>query len=105
MLKIPFPHRESEHETLALERWDGDGTVLLLENDPLLGAFLVERCMPGTPLSSTDQDAALDVLVTLLPRLWKPVPDLPFRALADEAAWWASHLRQDWESAVSGPGA
>jgi len=99
VLKIPFPHRESEHETLALERWDGDGAIRLLDNEPALGAFLIERCVPGMPLSSTDQDAALDVLVTLLPRLWKPVPDLPFRALADEAAWWASHLRQDWESA------
>ena len=32
VLKIPFPHRESEHETLALERWDGDGAIRLLDN-------------------------------------------------------------------------
>ena len=40
--------------------------------------------MPGTPLSRLGQDAALDALVGLLPRLWKPAPE-PFRPLADEA--------------------
>jgi streptomycin 6-kinase len=98
-LKIPFPDRESEHEALALERWAGDGAIRLLENDPVLGAYLVERCVPGTPLSTTAPDLALDVLVTLLPRLWKPASHLPFRSLADEASWWASHLRATWERA------
>jgi streptomycin 6-kinase len=99
VLKIPFPDRESEHEALALRRWEGDGAVRLLANDPVLGAFLVERCVPGTPLSNLKPDAALDVLVTLLPRLWKPAADLPFRPLTDEASWWASHLREDWVQA------
>jgi len=96
VLKVPFPDRESEHETLALSWWGGDGAVKLLQNDPALGAFLIERCIPGTPVSSLEQDAALDVLVNLLPRLWKPVADDGFRPLADEASWWASHLREDW---------
>jgi streptomycin 6-kinase len=99
VLKVPFPDRESEHEALALSWWGGDGAVRLLQNDPALGAFLIERCIPGTPLSSLDQDAALDVLVNLLPRLWKPVADAGFRPLADEASWWASHLRENWVGA------
>jgi streptomycin 6-kinase len=99
VLKIPFPDRESEHEALALAHWDGDGAVRLLANDPGLGAFLVERCIPGTPLSNIGQDIALDVLVGLLPRLWKEAPAPPFRSLAEEAAWWASHLRGHWERA------
>ena len=53
----------------------------------------------GTPLSNTGQDVALDVLSSLLPRLWKPATDPPFRSLADEASWWASHLRENWEQA------
>ena len=99
VLKIPFPGRESEHEALALSHWDGDGAVKLLEDDRSLGAFLIERCVPGTPLSNTGQDVALDVLSSLLPRLWKPATDPPFRSLADEASWWASHLRENWERA------
>ena len=39
------------------------------------------------------QDAALDVVIGLLPRLWKPAGE-PFHTLADEAAWWASYLPQ-----------
>ena len=99
VLKIPFADRETEHEHLALSLWDGDGAVRLLDQDSELGAFLIERCVPGTPLSNSGQDIALDVLSSLLPRLWKPATAPPFRALAEEAAWWASHLRESWERA------
>jgi streptomycin 6-kinase len=99
VLKIPFPDRESEHEALALETWEGDGAVMVLENDPELGAFLIERCVPGTHLSEIGQDESLTVLAGLLPRLWKPATAPPFRPLAEEAGWWASHLRERWESA------
>jgi streptomycin 6-kinase len=99
VLKVQRPHRESEHEAAALELWDGDGAVRLLRHDPEAHALLIERCVPGTPLSALGQDGALDVFVELLPRLWKPAGG-PFRPLADEAAWWADQLpRQDWSSA------
>jgi streptomycin 6-kinase len=95
-LKIQKPHRESEHEAAALELWDGEGAIRLLDHDPDEHALLLERCAPGTPLSAAGQDAALDVFVELLPRLWKPAGE-PFRPLADEAAWWTEYLpRQDW---------
>jgi streptomycin 6-kinase len=96
VLKIQKPHRESEHEAAALELWDGDGAIRLLDQDPREHALLLERCVPGTPLWESGQDAALDVFVELLPRLWKPAGE-PFRPLADEAEWWAEYLpRQDW---------
>lgn len=98
MLKIGFPHREGEHEAHALEVWDGDGAVRLLAFDADRHAFLLERCRPGTPLKDLAMDAALDVMIELLPRLWKPV-GAPFRPLADEAAWWASYLPEYWERA------
>ena len=86
MLKIQTPHRESEHEVAGLELWDGNGAVRLLAHDPEQHALLLERCVPGTPLAAAGQEQALDVLVALLPRLWKPAA-APFRPLAEEAAW------------------
>ena len=66
----------------------------LLAHDPLRHALLLERCRPGTYLS----EHPLDVLVELLPRLWKPA-GAPFTSLEDEAAWWVSTMRFDWEQA------
>lgn len=85
VLKISDPHRESEREADALERWDGDGAIRLLARDDDRHALLLERCTPGTPLSR-DADDPLGVLIELLPRLWKDATG--FRTLADEAAWW-----------------
>lgn len=96
VLKVQQPHRESEHEAAALERWDGDGAVRLLDHDPAEHALLLERAVPGTPLSSIGQEAALDVFVELLPRLWKPA-GAPFGTLAAEAARWAGSLERTWQ--------
>ena len=43
ILKISFPSAESEHEHIALRRWDGDGAVRLLRADPPRRALLLER--------------------------------------------------------------
>jgi streptomycin 6-kinase len=96
VLKVQHPHRESEHEAAALELWDGDGAIRLLDSDADEHALLLERCVPGTPLSSVGGEGALDVFVELLPRLWKPA-GAPFRTLAAEAAWWADSLEETWE--------
>jgi streptomycin 6-kinase len=96
VLKVQQPHRESEHEAAALELWDGSGAVRLLDSEPEEHALLLERCVPGTPLSSVGGEAALDVFVELLPRLWKPA-GAPFGTLAAEAAWWADSLEETWE--------
>jgi streptomycin 6-kinase len=60
--------------------------------------LLVERARPGTHLTKVGQEQALDVIIGLLPRLWKPVQE-PFRPLADEAAWWIDGLPAEWEAA------
>jgi streptomycin 6-kinase len=96
VLKLQFPHRESEHEAEALRVWDGDGAVRLLAHDPERHALLIERARPGTHLTAAGQEAALDVFVELLPRLWKPA-GAPFRPLAEEAAWWIDYLPRNWE--------
>jgi streptomycin 6-kinase len=98
VLKVVFPQRGSEHEADALAAWDGDGAVQLLARDDERFAMLIERCEPGTPLAAIGADRALDVLIALLPRLWKRTRD-PFHTLSDEAAWWASYLPEQWERA------
>ena len=98
VLKLIHPHREAEHEADALALWDGGGAVRLLDRDDSRHAILLERCEPGTPLSAAGAEAALDVLLGLLPRLWLPAA-APFRSLVDEAAWWAGYLPGDWEAA------
>lgn len=85
VLKISTPHREAEQEADALERWDGDGAVRLLARDDERHALLLERCEPGTFLSESPD--ALDVLIGLLPRLWKNADG--FHTLVDEVAHWA----------------
>ena len=98
VLKIQFPDHESELEAAALTHLDGDGAIRLLEYDVDRRALLLERCRPGTPLKALVPDDALDVFIDLLPRLWKPA-GAPFRPLADEAAWWAGSLPDDFERA------
>jgi streptomycin 6-kinase len=98
VLKVQFPHRESEHEADALALWNGGGAVWLLAHDHARNALLLERCLPGTPLTEAGSGEALDVLVSLLPRLWKPAGS-PFRSLAEEARWWADDLQEKWEQA------
>jgi streptomycin 6-kinase len=89
VLKLQYIDRETEHEALALQRWGGDGAILLLDRFQERDALLLERCIPGTPVPP---DKALDVLIGLLPRLWKPATAPPFRTLADEAAHWSAML-------------
>jgi streptomycin 6-kinase len=85
VLKVYWPHRESMQEADALERWDGDGAVRLLARDVERSALLLERCEPGTFLSSAGSDSAIEVLIGLLPRLWKSAEG--FATIEDEVPY------------------
>jgi streptomycin 6-kinase len=108
VLKVNFPEPESEHEAAALEHWDGDGAVRLLEHDPERRALLVERCEPGAQLwSVADDEESTLIAASVLVRLWRPAPDdqvaqshkVPhFRPLAGEAVRWADDVPADWEA-------
>lgn len=98
VLKLIYPHREAEHEADALETWNGDGAVRLLARDDGRWAMLIERCEPGTLLAGVGGEEALDVLIGLLPRLWKSGTAL-FRPLAEEAASWIDYLPAEWDRA------
>lgn len=98
VLKLQYPHRESEHEAEALELWGGDGAVELVATDASRNALLIERCKPGAHLSTKDSYEAISVFATLLPRLWKSA-GRPFTPLREEAAMWRQGLVRRWEAA------
>ena len=96
VLKIQYPHHESDQEHTALQLWNGQGAVRLLDHDGEHHALLLERCEPGEPLSTAGADEALRVYSSLLPRLWIAA-GAPFTSLADEAAGWIASLPERWE--------
>jgi streptomycin 6-kinase len=104
VLKINAPEPESEYEADALRLWDGHGAVKLLGYEESLRALLLERCRPGTQLwSVADDEEATRIAGQALRRIWQVPPDgHRFRALSEEAAWWADKIPADWE-ALGGP--
>ena len=90
VLKLGMPHMEGEHEIQGLRFWNGDPTVRLLEADDELGAMLLERCEPGTPLRALPYSEQDLVVAQLLRRLWRS-PSAPhlFRPLSAMTDYWS----------------
>ena len=81
---------ESEFEHLALQRWHGDGTVLLLRADPRRWALLLERLHPRD-LSSIGDLEACEVVAGLYGRIH--VPALPqLRTITSYVERWTADL-------------
>jgi streptomycin 6-kinase len=91
-LKIGWRHSEAEHEADGLRVWDGDGTVRLLAETRVSDSnvLMLERCVPGSALS-TQPDLDQDTIVAgLLTRLWRaPTLEHPFRPLSQMCDEWA----------------
>ena len=100
VLKVGFPHHESEHEADALRHYDGRGAVRLLAMDRVRNALLLERCEPGTALLElADEAEAFRTAASLLRRLWRPpASGHPFRTVAEEAARWVEELPRHWDA-------
>lgn len=90
-LKLEWPHREADHEHLALRAWGGNGAVRLLRADPRRFAFLLERADADRDLSALPAVAACEVVAGLYPRLHVPAPER-LRKLSAQAARWAGDL-------------
>ncbi len=90
MLKVAFPDDESEHEHLALRRWDGEGAVRLLRANPYRRAMLLER-LHGRTLDDVWDLEACEVVAGLYRRIH--VPALPqLRPLAGFIESWNTDL-------------
>ena len=90
VLKIGFPDRESEHESLALQHWHGNGTVQLLRADPHRNALLLERLHDETLSDVWDLDAC-EVVAERYARLHIPAPP-QLRRLSTELGRWEAQL-------------
>jgi streptomycin 6-kinase len=100
VLKVAFPHRESDDEAAALAHWDGDGAVRLLAHDPERNALLLERCVPGTTLHDAGEDGFRIAAGVLRSLHAKPAPaGGPFTPIAETAARWVEELPGRWEAA------
>ncbi|MGD8822268.1 MAG: aminoglycoside phosphotransferase family protein [Anaerolineales bacterium] len=86
-LKCGLPdNKEFVSEAWALRCFDGRGAVRLLQVDFERGAMLIERAVPGHPLSMFEgDDQATRMAAVLMQRLWRPAPEC--EALPTLEAW------------------
>ena len=78
VLKLGVPHKELWSEMEALRVFNGRGSVRLLDADSEVGVMLLERLLPGTPLTTLADEAndatATAIAASVMRQLWKPVP-------------------------------
>lgn len=72
VLKLTWLDDETRHEPTALEAWDGQGVVTLLDHDDRHGALLLERLDHTASLLDAPIEEALAVTGGLLRRLRVP---------------------------------
>lgn len=99
VLKVCFPDAEFESEAAALAAFAGRGAVRLVAVDLDRGALLLERLLPGTPLSTVaDDDAATTAAAGVMQRLWRPPPaGHRFRSVED----WVARMAERAPSLVA----
>jgi streptomycin 6-kinase len=74
VLKIAGPEHNAIDEAIALEAWNGNGAVRLLEADRDHGALLLERLDPDRSLRTADLAAAAEIAGALIRELAVPAP-------------------------------
>lgn len=96
VLKISWPHREAREEGTGLALWNGNGACRIYREDRDRYALLLERCIPGIPLSAVDRSAEERLLIAaqVLNQLWIPAPETGFERVADVTAEWATTARE-----------
>lgn len=92
VLKVGFRDDESEHESLALQRWGGRGAAMLLRADPHRGALLLER-LHREDLTGVGDVEACEVVAGLYGRLHVPAPP-QLRTLTSYVDRWGTELAE-----------
>jgi streptomycin 6-kinase len=98
VLKVSLDDDEHRHEADALDRWDGDGAVRLLDRVTRPNVLLLERLEPGTSLLDHDLDEGISIACGLLRRLQLPLDDAaPFALVTDFARHYTTWLPETFE--------
>jgi len=101
LLKVGLLRGEVSPEAAALRVYDGHGAVRLLDASEEDGALLLERAVPGTPVSDAPDEDAVRVAASAMRRLLRPALSAhAFPSVAD----WASDLRSLRERFGGGAG-
>jgi streptomycin 6-kinase len=77
IIKLGVPNPELTSEILALQTYDGRGSVHLVAADPRAGILLLERLTPGRMLSELalqNDEKATRIAAGVMKRLWQPLP-------------------------------
>lgn len=107
VIKIAWRHPEAEHEADGLRAWAGNGAVRLRAATvhPDAVALLIERCVPGTPLSRRPEPEQDTVIAGLLRRLWiEPPPGHRFRTLRQMCEQWVGRYERQAGPCAARPG-
>lgn len=94
VLKLRSSDPRTANESDALRLWEGRGAVRLIDHDPTVGALLMERIVPGTPLPPGNEREAIAAAAQVLAHLHaaRLPASHPFPALieyVDEYLKWA----------------
>jgi len=101
LLKFPYPHPEAATESAALELWDGNGAVRLLDRTAAGTVLVLERLDPEASLLDVPVPEAVQVWGQLVRRLslqgtddpqWAAIP-----SVAERAEQFSDELPADWE--------
>ena len=97
VIKTGFPNSELDTEIAALRHFDGCSTVYLYEADREQSIFLLERAKPGKSLWKMEDERAINILLDILPSLWRTYEgDFPFPSVNDYARGF-SRLRNRYQ--------
>jgi streptomycin 6-kinase len=105
VLKVAERHCEAEHEADGLQIWDGDGAVRLYASavHGQMAGLVVERCSPGTPLSTLPEPDQDEVIARILRRIWiQPPSGHPFRPLREMCDQWIHEYELNNDTAIEG---
>lgn len=85
VVKLVNPPEQARGEAAALAAWaDTRSAVGLIDTDFAVGALLLERIRPGTPLPAGNDEEATEVAAGLLARLHRATSEsFPFATLAE----------------------
>ncbi|EMD27459.1 aminoglycoside phosphotransferase family protein [Amycolatopsis azurea] len=96
VLKLGWPHEESDDEPLALSTWAGRGAVLMYDNVTEDGVLLLERLDATRSLETEPIQQAVETIGALARRLAVPAPEALQRSLREEAAELVTELPETW---------